>query len=221
MTSIPILKSLEPPRDLCPRRLSLRGRRTNRRRRGVSDVLAVILLIAITVVLVVAVFVLDSALTHGPGATPIGTVFATGRPSPATRCTASGAPTVGCIAAHDYVYTLTVEQSKVSFGDVLFEVKTPSGTVYSATTEGGFNILDDQSHTVAAYNLSVTGPLAVPNAGSWVYLAGPGVTGHTPLTDLYTIVTDMGSVDPTGQGYVFVVAGTGSYSSSTVPILLP
>jgi hypothetical protein len=103
----------------------------------------------------------------------------------------------------------------------LFEVKTPSGTVYSVATDGGFNILDIQGHTVAAYNLSSAGPLSIPDALSWAYFAGTGVSGSTPLTNLYTIVTDVANVDPASQGDVFVVHGTGSYDSQTAPITLP
>jgi flagellin-like protein len=191
------------------------------RRRGVSDILATILLVAIVVVLVAVLFVLDSALTHGPGTTPIGSAFAVGGASRSTTCTGVGVPTVGCLAANDHVYTLLLAQSTVTFGSVLFEVKTPTGVPYVATTSGGFNILSIVGSTVAAYNLTASGPLVVPNAGSWVYFPGTGVSAGTLLTTSSTIVVDMGSVDPSGQGYLFLVAGTGLYSGTTTAVTLP
>src|SRR5580658_3737776 len=190
----------------------------NRRRRGVSDILATILLVAIVVVLVAVLFILDSALTHGPGNSPIGSALAVGGGSPATKCSGVGIPTIGCLAANDHVYTLVVAHSTVAFGDVLFEVKTPTGVPYIATTDGGFNILNIVGSTVAAYNLTVSGPLVVPDSGSWAYFSGTGVGAGTPLTTTSTIVVDMGSVDPTGQGYEFLVAGTGHYSGTTTAV---
>jgi hypothetical protein len=198
-----------------------RSRRVHRHRRAVADVLATLLLVAIVVVLLAVVYVLDQGLTHASSSTPIGSAFAADSPAAANRCTGAGAPTVGCLAANDYYYTLRVEESTVTFASVLFQVKVPIGTVYSVTTEGGFNMLNPVSHTVAAYNLSASGALAVPSSASWVYFPGTGVFGGSSLTNLYTIVIDMGSLNPAGQGYVFVVIGTGSYTGTTSPVALP
>jgi flagellin-like protein len=198
-----------------------RRRRIVRARHGVSDILATILLVAIVVILAAVLFVLDGALTRGPGATPIGSAFAAGASSSAISCTAAGVPIVGCLAANDYVYSVGIAQSTVSFGSVLFEVKTPGGPIYRTTSEGGFNILNGGGQTNAAYNLSASGPLAVPSADNWVYFPGSGVTHTTPLTSVYTIVIDMGSLSPVGQGYEFLVAGSGSFSGTTSPVSLP
>src|SRR5580658_5028567 len=105
------------------------------RKRGVSPIIATILLVAITVVLAAVLYVLVAGLTHGPGTTPIGSAFATGHPTGGT-CAAGSAQTLGAAPitggckAGDFTYTLTVETSTVSMGSVLFEVRTGSGTVY-------------------------------------------------------------------------------------------
>jgi len=195
--------------------------RWNRRRLGVSDILATILLVAIVVVLATVLYVLDTALVHGPGSLPIGSAFAAGTASAPTPCTAVGAPMVGCIAAGDFVYVVTIAQSTVTFGSVLFEVKSPVGTFYRATGDGGFNILNVAGQTDAAYNLSASGPLVVPGVLSWHYFAGTGVSQYTPLTTVYSIVVDMGSLSPSGQGDLFVAAGTGSYTGTTAGFVLP
>jgi hypothetical protein len=192
----------------------------DRRQRCVSDVLATVLLVAIVMILVVVLFVLDSALIKGPGSTPIGTAFVAGHASPPSQCTATGAPTVGCIAGSDFVYTLTIEQSTVKFDNVLFEVKTPSGPIYRSTSVGGFNILNLAGQTTAAFNLSAPGAVAVPGDISWTYFSGTGVSSTTPLTSSYSIVIDVGSSSLAGQGYQFVVAGTNGYSGSSLPITL-
>jgi hypothetical protein len=53
----------------------------------------------------------------------------------------------------------------------------------------------------------------------WTYTAPTG--SSSSLTNLYTIVIDMGTVNPTGTGLTFVAIGTGSYTGTTTPISLP
>jgi len=48
-------------------------------KRGVSPIIATILLVAITVVLAAVLYILISGLTKGPGNTPIGTALALGQ----------------------------------------------------------------------------------------------------------------------------------------------
>jgi archaeal type IV pilus assembly protein PilA len=187
------------------------------RKRAVSPIIATILLVAITVVLAAVLYVLISGLTHGPGNTPIGSAFGVGNPSSATKCAVT---TAGCLAANDYIYTLTIESSTVTFASVIFEVKSPTGAFASATGHGGFDIVSVSGNAVAAWNNSATVSLAMPGASAWVY-PGTVVSGSTPLTTLYTLVIDMGSVNPAGQGYTLNAVGVGSYSGTTTPITLP
>src|SRR5579863_4961439 len=65
------------------------------RKRGVSPIIATILLVAITVVLAAVLYILISGLTKGPGTTPLGTAFAFG---PGNNIT--GPAATGCTATH-------------------------------------------------------------------------------------------------------------------------
>jgi flagellin-like protein len=188
------------------------------RKRGVSPIIATILLVAITVVLAAVLYVLISGLTHGPGSTPIGSAFTAGNPTPGT-CTAALVTAHVCSTATDFTYTLTVESSTVSFGSVLFEVKTPAGAVYPNVGAAGFSVVTI-SGTAAAYEgLAAGAGLAMPT--TWTTYTGTFTTS-SPLNSLYTIVIDMGTATATtGTGLTFVALGTGSYSGTTSALSLP
>jgi flagellin-like protein len=196
-------------------------------KRGVSPIIATILLVAITVVLAAVLYVLISGLTHGPGSTPVGSAFTAGNPVAGT-CGAGSAQTVPPVAATtggckvgDFIYTLTVESSTVTFGSVLFEVKTPSGSVYAGGASASFAVLNIAG-VVAADS---TPGAAMAMSATWAgYNAaiGTGITSSTPLTNLFTIVIDVGAAAATtGQGLTFVALGTGSFSGTTGALSLP
>jgi archaeal type IV pilus assembly protein PilA len=201
------------------------------RKRAVSPIIATILLVAITVVLAAVLYVLISGLTHGPGSTPIGSAFTAGNPV-ASQCSAGSTYAAnGCLAGN-YIYTLTIESSTVSFGSVLFEVKTSSGAVATTGTKaGGFSVMTIGG-AVAAQSTAVAagGGLAMGSTFA-TYSATGGLCGgsattfcstSSSLTNLYTIVIDMGSTTPTtGLGYTFTALGTGSYSGTTSALSLP
>ena len=202
-------------------------------KRAVSPIIATILLVAITVVLAAVLYVLISGLTHGPGNTPIGSAFTAGNPI-ASTCAAGSAQTIPPVAATtggckvaDFIYTLTVESSTVSFGSVLFEVKTSSGSIFAGAASSSFALLSI-SGTVAAdfttgVGMAMTTTWAGYNAAASVCaVAANSCSTSSSLTNLYTIVIDMGSATATtGQGLSFVAIGTGSFSGTTSPIALP
>jgi len=187
-----------------------------------------ILLVAMGVVIAAVLYILLSGLAHGPGSTPIATAFAAGHPTPGT-CVSGSAQILGPVAISggcspgDFIYTLSVESSTVSFGSVLFDVRTTSGLAF---TGGGatssFALLDEASHVAA---IGITGT-TIAMAGTW---SGYGLTTTAPtystsssLTNLYTIVIDSGSSTPiSGQGLIFVALGTGAYSGMAGQIYLP
>jgi len=195
------------------------------RKRGVSPIIATILLVAITVVLAAVLYVLITGLTGGGvGSKPIGTAFTVGpNPSPAAaKCpTGDTFAANGCLAG-DYTYTLTIESSSVNFGNVLFEVKTGGGAIYSATGSGGFSILN-VSGKVAAQIVAPGLALAMPSSGWTVFSATTGACGITgvlcsatsSLTNLYTIIIDMGTANPSGQGYSFTTLGNSGFTGTT------
>jgi archaeal type IV pilus assembly protein PilA len=200
------------------------------RKRGVSPIIATILLVAITVVLAAVLYVLISGLTHGPGSTPIGSAFTAGNPisSTTTGGAAAACSTIGAAStiatfvptAH-YLYTLTVETSTISMSSALFEVKTSTGAVDTAAL--GFYIVNVGGTVVTCANGltgAMTSTMGFFSSGATA-CNGAACTTSSPLTSIYTIVIDMGTTNPTGTGLSFVAIGTGSYSGTSAPLSLP
>lgn len=148
--------------------------------------------------------------------------FAFGNPVGPTLCPATDAATVGCLSVGDYVYTVTIESSSIEFGQVYFRVLNSSGVNYSASTDGGFNVLDESGQTVAAFNLTSGGTLSMVGPSQWTFFtAGTGVSSSTPFTSLYSVVVDMGKADPGGKGCSLIAVLTGPEAGSTSELTLP
>ncbi|HKN06562.1 MAG TPA: archaellin/type IV pilin N-terminal domain-containing protein, partial [Thermoplasmata archaeon] len=146
------------------------------RKRGVSPIIATILLVAITVVLAAVLYVLISGLTGGGvGSKPIGTAFTVG-PNPSTGATKCTAATGGCVAINDYIYTLTIESSSVNFGNVLFEVKNSVGSPLTVAATGQFTVLTTGAVIAASWTTTVAGTLAMPSSG-FAFYGAAGVCG--------------------------------------------
>jgi flagellin-like protein len=199
------------------------------RKRAVSSIIATILLVAITVVLAAVLYLLVSGLTSGGvGSKPIGSAFAASRPTAGT-CAAGSAQTLGASAitggckAGDFIYTLTVESSSVSFGSVLFEVKTSLGATFTGgSASSSFAVIDLSNHVAA---ISITGAAMAMTAkwsGYGPTTTAPAYSDSTPITNQHLIVIDMGSATPTtNQGLAFVALGIGSYGGATNLLSLP
>lgn len=201
------------------------------RKRAVSPIIATILLVAITVVLAAVLYVLISGLSSGGvGSRGIGTAFTAGNPILSNPTTGPTLAANGCLGGASgtghYCYTVAVDTSTVNFNQALFEVKTSSGSVYTAVAIGGFSVLNiggvvvAQSTVTAGSGLAMSSVLTITAAGT-----SAGITGSTTLSNLYTIVIDLGLVtggtSPTGTGLSFVALGTGGLSGATAPLSLP
>jgi flagellin-like protein len=191
------------------------------RKRGVSPIIATILLVAITVVLAAVLYVLISGLTGGGvGSKPIGTAFAAGNPI-AGKCggTSPTFATNGCKGG-DYVYNLTVETTGATFANVLWEVKTSSGGIFALTAAGGFSIMNiagvvvAQAAVAAAAGMAMTASFSTFSASATA-CNGVSCSSSTPFSSIYTITLDMGTANPQGQGLSFVTVGTAGYSGTT------
>jgi flagellin-like protein len=192
------------------------------RKRGVSPIIATILLVAITVVLAAVLYVLITGLTHGPGSVGIGTAFNAGNPI-ASKCAAGGTvATTGCLAG-DFIYTLTVESSSVTFTSAEWQVKTSSGSIAAATGVGAFSIVNVGGVAVAweSTGTAMAMTTVFANFGAGAICNGAACTSSSPLTSIYSIVLDMGTTSPSGLGYTFVAVGVGSYSGTSSPLALP
>jgi len=194
------------------------------------ETIIIVAAIAIVVVLVIGVTVFLSATESRPGTSPpsstaIGTAFNAGNPF-ISKCPTGETYNVSGCTAGDYTYTLTVESSTVTFGSLEFEVVTSTGAILELTgiNVGSFALENVDGVAVATSGpsalMAMTGPFSTYNAASGA-CGGTSCTPSSPLTTLYTIVIDMGTVNPAGQGYTFVAVGIGSYSGTTAPLFLP
>ncbi len=191
------------------------------RKRGVSPIIATILLVAITVVLAAVLYVLISGLTGGGvGSKPIGSAFSAGAPVLSIGATGLTYLANGCKAT-DYCYTLTVETTGATFGNVLFEVKTASGAIDNGGSAGGFSVMTIAGVVAAQSTVSIT-PFALAMSATFqTYSATAGACNgalcspSTPWSSIYTIVIDTGSGNPAGTGLSFVAVGTSGYSGTT------
>ncbi len=189
------------------------------RKRGVSPIIATILLVAITVVLAAVLYVLISGLTGGGvGSKPIGSAFTAGNPVLSTSATGNTYAANGCKAA-DYCYTLTVESASNTFGTVLFEVKTATGAIDTAASVGGFSVMNVGGVVVAQMTTASTALAMTTTFGTFSAVAtacnGNACSPSTPFSSVYTIVIDMGTGNPAGTGLSFVTVGTAGYSGTT------
>ncbi|MGP8076421.1 MAG: hypothetical protein ACLP8Y_06805 [Thermoplasmata archaeon] len=183
--------------------------------RGVK-VVAVVGAVAIILLLSVALVLPQlqpGGVCSGCGLPYLG--FVEGNPVAGTCPGGGRVTTSGCLAG-DYVYNLSIEGSIITFGEVLFHIDTATGTVYVASGNySGFAILN-ATGSMAAHYQAESGVMNMTSG--WDY--ANGVESSTPLTTMYNIVVDFGTINPHGQGYTFVAVWTDSYSGST-PIALP
>ena len=150
-------------------------------------------------------------MPHEPVASvmPPGPIFSAGN-AVESVCPASGSfSTTGCTPG-EFIYALLVEVSTVTFGEVLFQVETQNGAIYDAVgDESGFSIMDPGGAPVAQFT-APDGQMSMTSG--WTYSVGTNAS--TPLTTIYTIVLDMGSVDPQGHDYQFIASLSGKFPGS-------
>jgi hypothetical protein len=155
------------------------------------------------------------AFPLSPLGSPIGSALAIASPVNSSCPTGDTYLANGCMAG-DYTYTLVIEASTVTFGSVEFEVHTAAGTNLTTAGANGFSILNIVDFVAAQSGRSAT--LAMTAA--FQYPSGLA-NNSTPLTNLYTVETDMGALNPGGQGYTFLAEGIGAYVGTTAPVALP
>jgi len=174
-------------------------------RRGVSPIIATILLVAITVVLAAVLYILISGLTKGPGSTPLGTALAMGSPTAGTNGTVN-------------TYTIAITPSSgLTPASLNFQVLTSTGAI-SLVAGSTITIIGPQGCIVATYTFSTNawanGPVTAAN-----HCTPVGVT-TTVLTSGMQFFLQTGATNLQGQGDTLSAVGTGSFSG-TVPVALP
>jgi archaeal type IV pilus assembly protein PilA len=166
--------------------------------RGVSPIIATILLVAITVVLAAVLYILISGLTKGPGNTPIGSAFALGTINEAS-------------AGTNYYYNTTVQSASTSmtWSDMIFQIQNSGGgvvttgpTTITVTNSAGSCNVATYTFSTAAWTVPATHCASGTTGGS--ALIGAGGAG----------VDFLSSVNFDAAGYSLVVVGQSVYSGT-------
>jgi flagellin-like protein len=170
-------------------------------KRGVSPIIATILLVAITVVLAAVLYILISGLTKGPGNTPIGTALAIGTVNEAS----SGS---GVTAKFYYNTTVQTASGGMTWSNMIFQIQSSSGSaVAGPTTITATN--SAESCNVATYTFS-TAVWSTPAAGA----CAAGTLGGSALVAGGAAILMQSTANLASLGYNLVIVGQGSYSGT-------
>jgi len=173
-----------------------------KRQRGVSPIIATILLVAITVVLAAVLYILISGLTKGPGSTPIGSALAVGTINEATS---------GSGASQKWYYNTTIQTASggMTWSNMIFQIQTPSGGVVSTGPTTITTTNSALSCNVATYTFSsATWGAPASNACAGVTTGGGGLAVSGAQLQLTSTV----SLQQVGDKVVAV--GQGSFSGT-------
>ncbi len=172
------------------------------RKKGVSPIIATILLVAITVVLAAVLYVLISGLTKGPGNTPLGTAYSWESPLNTTSTTS---PPMGCVAS-DFCYSLGISSaSGINTGNLKLDLKSSTGASIAFPANTKITLVNAGTN-VTSYT---------PSKGTWLSASVPVSAGES-------IVINTGTAGNTGLLGDFVSAvGQGSFSGTVTTTALP
>lgn len=157
-----------------------------RGKRGVSPIIATILLVAITVVLAAVLYILISGLTKGPGNTPLGSALAVGPASESVNGT-----------ANQYVFAIVSASGGLILNNLQFQVQNPSGGVVTLT--GG--------------SIIVTG-LTGAGVGTYTLASGTWSAGGTLTVSNQMHIVVQCTNNLNNAGNQLIILGTGSFSGS-------
>lgn len=158
------------------------------RKRGVSPIIATILLVAITVVLAAVLYILISGLTKGPGNTPLGTSLALNKPSEAAKGTNNW-----------YNFSVQSAGGGIVLNDINFQVVTSTGGIVSPGGSWTLSVLNIGGTVIGTYTFSTA---------TW------SLGGTTPIASSQTIVLNAVSTSLSAQGDSLNVIGTGTFQGS-------
>ena len=168
-------------------------------KRGVSPIIATILLVAITVVLAAVLYILISGLTKGPGSTPIGSALAVGTVNEAS-------------AGSNFYYNMTVQTASggMTWSNMIFQVQSAAGGVIGA----------------GPTTITTTNAAASCNVGTYTFATAlwstpgthcaTGSTGGSGLVVNGAAIQLVSSVSLQSQGDKLVAVGQGSFAGSAV-----
>ncbi|MCI4366097.1 MAG: hypothetical protein L3K10_08625 [Thermoplasmata archaeon] len=186
--------------------------------RSSSTTIVVILVVVLAVLFFAGpfLFFLAVELPRGEPGLPTGPYgFAAGNPRIVQCPPGSTFASQGCSAGH-YAYALTIEVSSAPIGEIQFQVLNGSRMVDVAMGGLGFSILGPNS-TIVGQVMVVGGTMA--SGSGWT--TANGATASTLVTNLYSIVVDMGRSNPLGTGLLFQASVSGPQGVSMNTISLP
>jgi flagellin-like protein len=153
-------------------------------KRGVSPIIATILLVAITVVLAAVLYILISGLTKGPGNTPLGTALALGSPGESAKG-----------ANFWYNFSVASAGGGLLMNNLNFQVTGATGSIVTPTG-WTMNVVGLTGSTVATYSMTL---------GTWS-LGGTTAVNSQQFIDMDATSSQSGST--------LVVSGSGSFQGS-------
>ena len=193
------------------------------RKRGVSPIIATILLVAITVVLAAVLYVLISGLTHGPSSAPLGTNFSWGVPvnSTSTSGTVTGCATTG--TTHAFCYSIEIAGSSVTTSNFVLSLRNSAGATVAWPATGNYGTPSTGTPCSAAVAVSAiclvsptaTSPVAGYSTSSGGWTNAAGFSGS--VSGGYTVViwlVGTGTVNGGLLGDQLVAIGASGYSGS-------
>jgi flagellin-like protein len=175
-------------------------------RRGVSPIIATILLVAITVVLAAVLYILISGLTKGPGNTPLGTALAMGSPTAGANGTA-------------FTYTIQITPSSgLTPASLNFQIQSSTGAI-TLVAGSAIQLIGPQGCLEATYTFA-TNVWAAGSAGASTHACTPPGVTTTVLSSGMQLYLSSSVTNLQGQGDTLVAVGVGSFSG-TVFVALP
>ncbi|MFZ0699595.1 MAG: archaellin/type IV pilin N-terminal domain-containing protein [Thermoplasmata archaeon] len=177
----------------------IRRRRLRRGRRGVSPIIATILLVAITVIIAAVLYTLLIPLL-GHSTTPLQSNFSFGPAQPET-----GTGAAGC-AVGDYCW-------EVQFGTLNQGISPSAISLYIQNTSGQTISTSGWNFTIVTVSGGVVASAHGPQAGvSQGWTAGPGYSTDNTLTFAMRLWIDTGSAQPQSPNNTLYAVGMGSWS---------
>lgn len=196
------------------------------RKRGVSPIIATILLVAMSVVLAAVLYVLISGLTHGTASAPLGTNFSWGITA---NSTPMSGPVSGCGAtgtAHAFCYTIEVAASSVTTSNIRLALRNSAGasiawpdggtttTTCTATTSCN---LDPTVNQIDLVSPTAAAPVAAYSTATSGWVLASGFSGS--ISGGYSVVIYLVGTATINEGlfsYELVGIGASGYSGTVV-----
>ena len=158
-------------------------------KRGVSPIIATILLVAITVVLAAVLYILISGLTGGSSSVPLGTAYALNSPQENSKGTNNYAN-----------FSIEAAGNSILANNLLFQVKSTGGTIIGLAAGSVVNLIGFSGSILATYSFATQ----TWTSGGTTPLQAGEIMSLTTTTTIFA------------SGYLFVSIGQGHFAG-TVP----